>query len=112
MPSLRGTKQSPISKRLSKVDCHARTSCLLAGTALAMTTNINVKLTMMVIDNKFEIGDTVFLKTDTDQNQRLITGICIAKHSLTYRLSCGTQESWNYDFEISNERDILKTCSN
>ena len=66
----------------------------------------------MLIDNKFNIGDEVYLKTDEDQNCRLVTGLTIRVTSITYELSCGTAESTHYDFEITVEKDVLKTSTN
>jgi hypothetical protein len=66
----------------------------------------------MLIDNKFKIGDEVYLKTDTDQNCRLVTGINIRATSISYDLSCGVVESPHYDFEITAEKDVLKTTLN
>jgi len=67
---------------------------------------------MMLIDNKFKIGDRVYLETDQDQHERMVTGFYIRHDSITYGLSCGTMETWHYDFEISVEKNVLKTSSN
>lgn len=65
----------------------------------------------MVIDNKFEISAIVFLKTDTDQYERIITRICAGINGITYELAHGTITSWHYDFEISEEKNILITTN-
>ena len=67
---------------------------------------------MMLIDNKFNIGDEVYLKTDTDQNCRFVTGLSISATSIIYDLSCGVDESAHYDFEMTIEKDVLKTTYN
>ena len=67
---------------------------------------------MMLIENKFNIGDEVYLKTDVDQNCRLVTGLTIRATSISYDLSCGVAESTHYDFEITIEKDVLKTSTN
>ena len=59
-------------------------------------------------DLKFKIGDIVYLITDSDQLDRIVTGLYIRSGSMTFGLSCGTNESWHYSIEISSERDILK----
>jgi hypothetical protein len=59
----------------------------------------------MRIDNKFEIEDVVFLITDIEQRQRLVTGIQISKNSIIYRLAEGTNESWHYDYEIAIDKN-------
>lgn len=61
---------------------------------------------------KHNIGDVVFLKTDSEQFDRIITGIMLhPQNAVTYRLSCGTIETWHYDIEISDEIDVLKTLN-
>ena len=67
---------------------------------------------MMVIDNKYEIGDKVFLLTDVDQAERIVTGIYISPNGLTYELSCGNSDSTHYDFEITKKKDVLKSTTN
>ena len=62
---------------------------------------------MMLIDTKFKIGDSVFLITDTEQKKRMVTGYYIRSQSITYLLSCGTEESSHYDFEITEDINIL-----
>ena len=60
---------------------------------------------IMRIDNKFEIEDVVFLITDDDQHQRIVTGIQISKNGLLYRLAKGTTDSWHYDYEIATDKN-------
>lgn len=63
---------------------------------------------MIVIDNKYEIGDIVYLKTDADQLARIVTSIQVFKvGELIYKLACGINESPHYDFEISKEPDLV-----
>ena len=66
----------------------------------------------MVINNKFNIGDEVYLKTDTDQKGRIVTGLYVRELSISYLLSHETTESSHYDFEITSDRDVLKATSN
>jgi hypothetical protein len=61
----------------------------------------------MEINNKFNIGECVFLITDDDQKTRMVTEILIGNNVLTYKLSCGTSESWHSDFEIVKEKNYL-----
>ena len=63
---------------------------------------------MMLIDNKFNIGDEVYLKTDSEQKCRLVTGLFIRATSISYELSCASEASTHYDFEITSEIDVLK----
>lgn len=68
---------------------------------------------MMVINNKFEIGDTVYQKTDTNQHPRIITRFCVNPEGVvTYELYSGSVNSWHYDFEISREKDYSLTTTN
>lgn len=62
---------------------------------------------MMLIESKYNIGDTVYLKTDTEQRQRLVTGITVRITGTTYGLSSVAQESWHYDFEMSTTKNVL-----
>ena len=61
----------------------------------------------MKIDNRFELEQSVFLITDTEQCLRIVTAIQVSKNSLLYRLACGTNESWHYDYEIATTKNFL-----
>jgi hypothetical protein len=61
----------------------------------------------MKINNKFNIEDVVFLITDDDQLHRIVTGIQISQNGLLYRLACGTNESWHYEYEIATDKNFL-----
>jgi hypothetical protein len=63
----------------------------------------------MVINNKFNLGDKVFLETDEAQSERIVTNLIILPNLITYGVSCGTVESCHYDFELNAEKDVLKT---
>jgi hypothetical protein len=67
---------------------------------------------MKVIDNKFELGQIVFLKTDTDQKERIVTGFCVRQYGQSYELMQGNAGSWHSDFEISTEKNVLMTTTN
>lgn len=66
----------------------------------------------MVIDNKYEMGDTVYLKTDPDQKVRMVSAILIRPGFIEYKLDCGTDFSWHPDFVISIEKNIVLTTTN
>lgn len=56
----------------------------------------------MVIDNKYNIGDIVYLVTDVEQLQRIVFGFIVFNNGeILYKLACGTQISEHYSFEIS-----------
>lgn len=62
----------------------------------------------MTIDNKFELGEIVYLMTDIDQFERLITRIVITiSKSILYELSCGNQSSLHYAEEITGQKNML-----
>ena len=62
----------------------------------------------MLIDNKFNIGDTVYLKTDQDQRECLIVGIDIRPNCLTYLISYGNEHGEHYEIELSKIKNTLK----
>lgn len=63
---------------------------------------------VLLVGNEYEIGDSVYLRTDTDQKERIVTAIMIRPGRMAYELTCGTEGSWHYAFEITKERDVLK----
>lgn len=61
----------------------------------------------MLIDNQFELGQIVFLKTDKDQQERIITALEIRpKDCISYEVYASTVVSWHYDFEMTKEPNI------
>ena len=63
---------------------------------------------MMVIHNAFSLGQSVFLKTDPEQKERMVIQIGIGGNSsIRYCLISGTQETWHYEIEIAAEKNIL-----
>ncbi|MFA5689930.1 MAG: hypothetical protein WC959_12455 [Kiritimatiellales bacterium] len=58
------------------------------------------------------IGDSVYLKTDNDQLERLVTGILIRLNGVMFELSQSNTSSYHFSFEISSDKDILKTSTN
>jgi hypothetical protein len=62
---------------------------------------------------EFQIQQVVYLNTDKEQLPRIVTGISLRPfNSVTYGLTTNTTEAWHYDFEISDERDIMLCTSN
>lgn len=61
----------------------------------------------MVISNLFSLGDFVYLKTDTEQVRRIVTGISVRPTGLIYELCAGEKTSSHYEFEISETVDEL-----
>lgn len=68
---------------------------------------------MMIIENKHEIGDTVYLVTDEDQKKRIVVSIWVKPgNNILYELSQGNCSSYHYEFELSAEKDVLITSNN
>ena len=65
----------------------------------------------MTINNVFDIGVSVYLKTDPEQLERIVYGIEIRVTGLLYSLCCGTSTSNHYDFEISKDKDVVKSIT-
>ena len=58
---------------------------------------------------EFQIGQIVYLKTDGQQTERMVTGLSLrANNSVSYCLALGATDSWHFGIEISSEKDTLK----
>ncbi len=58
----------------------------------------------ITIDIKFEIGDLVYLKTDIDQLERMVTKIIIKENkAVEYCVSLCAVDSWHYGVELTSE---------
>ena len=62
---------------------------------------------MLMIENDYNIGDIVYLKTDKDQGERLIFAIEISSNGLLYRLACGEVNTYHYAIEITTEKAFV-----
>lgn len=60
-----------------------------------------------IIDNKFNIGQLVYLKTDPDHLARVVCRFTVAPTGITYALNCGSLESFHFDFEITEDKTEL-----
>ena len=68
---------------------------------------------MMILDNKFDIGDTVYVVTDPEQQPHKVIQIRINQGpSLVYMISALASEYPYYDFELSHEKNILISTHN
>lgn len=61
----------------------------------------------MVIQNKYDFGQMVYLITDKDQLPRMITGLLIKPTHIMYEISQGTQSCWAAAIELSSEINVL-----
>lgn len=60
-------------------------------------------------NNWHQIKDIVYLITDVEQLERIVTAIMIrVNHTVLFELSCGNSVSWHYEFEITKTKDIKK----
>lgn len=66
----------------------------------------------MVIENKFNIGDIVYLKTDKDQSPRMVFALVVRQGGILYEVAAGVNTSSHYDFELSAEANVLMTTTN
>lgn len=62
---------------------------------------------MMIIESKYNLGETVYLSTDDEQKPRIVKQICISGKGMEFNLVNGTTTSWHSDFEITSEINIL-----
>lgn len=61
---------------------------------------------MMILDEKFSLGEIVYLNTDIEQYPRCVTGYKIRPGGLIiYMLSCEGEETSHYDIEITKEKN-------
>lgn len=67
---------------------------------------------MMIVDNKYNLKDYVYLTTDREQSKRVVTGIFIRISSIMYELTLGSTCSCHYEFEISEQEDTLIRTDN
>lgn len=67
---------------------------------------------MMFIENKFEFGETVYLRTDKEQSPRLVSEFVVSPLGVKYTLVCGPYETTCYEMEISREVDVKLTTTN
>ena len=76
----------------------------------------SMRKTYVSIDNKehqlkYNIGDSVYLKTDSDQLERIVTAILIRESSVMFELSQANISSYHFSFEISRDRNVLKVST-
>jgi hypothetical protein len=68
---------------------------------------------MMIVDNQLDFGQIVYLITDEDQKKRIITSFKVFPNGeILYQLSCGTNFSEHYYFEVTTDVNILTKTTN
>jgi hypothetical protein len=55
----------------------------------------------------YHIGEIVYLKTDTDQKPRIVTGVFFFETGKSYTLVSGETSSSHYACEIAKEKTFL-----
>lgn len=65
----------------------------------------------MTIKSEYEYGDIVYLRTDVEQLPRIVIGINARQAGVRVVITCGTQDSEHYPFELSKTRDILMSLN-
>ena len=65
----------------------------------------------IVVDNKFNFWDRVYLVTDPEQKERIITLMQVSgQGQVTYGVACGEDFQWFFTEELSKEKvNIFKT---
>lgn len=62
---------------------------------------------MIIINNNFDLGEIVYIKTDPEQLPRIITAIMQrVDGGMSYQLSQGEIYSFQYEVEISREKNM------
>lgn len=64
-------------------------------------------LLMLTIDNEYNMGDIVYVKTDSEQLPRIVTAIIVTGRDILYECAAFVDISSHYGFELSPEKDIL-----
>lgn len=62
---------------------------------------------MMILENKFDIGQIVYITTDADQLPRLIIQLKITPSGIIYVCQHGTSGSEHYDIELSSDKNLV-----
>lgn len=66
----------------------------------------------MVIISKFDIGQIVYLRTDSEQSPRMVTKIGYSPNGLiSYQLACGVDDTCHFELEMSEVRSFATVQS-
>ena len=60
----------------------------------------------MTINPKFKIGDMVYLKTDCQQQKRIIQYYHVFESEIIYQVGCGLDSSEHHWFELNANIDL------
>lgn len=74
---------------------------------LSSRTRIKARCIILLIDNKFDFRDEVYVRTDPDQRKRIITRIEVwPSGAMMYGASLNETMAWFEDFELSREKKV------
>jgi hypothetical protein len=63
---------------------------------------------MIVVENVYEYGDIVYLKSDIEQKPRIVVGFqTYPPGGIIYLVRSGTYESGHYDLELTKDKPIF-----
>lgn len=66
----------------------------------------------MVVNNKFQFGDLVYIKTDKEQNTYIVIAFFVTGKELKYLCACGDKDKYFFEIELSSEKNILMATTN
>jgi hypothetical protein len=58
---------------------------------------------------RLKISDSVYLKTGSNKEERIITAIAKRHNAVLYELTYGIESSWHYSFEFTIEKPRTTT---
>ncbi|PMD93547.1 hypothetical protein BWI97_18315 [Siphonobacter sp. BAB-5405] len=61
-------------------------------------------MTQLSVELEYQIGQPVWLKTDPEQHERMITAIILIPKNIMYRVAMAGEESEHYGFEIFTDQ--------
>lgn len=62
---------------------------------------------MTILNNRFSLGEIVYLKTDQEQSPRIVTAFMYSfGEQLLYRLAQGEFDSLHFEVEITSEKEV------
>lgn len=62
----------------------------------------------MTLETKYDVGDTVLLRHDSDKVKRMVTGFSFNGSAVSYCLANGDNEGWHLEFEIVKDNGESK----
>lgn len=60
-----------------------------------------------LISVRYAFGDEVYLKHDPSQLKRMVCAYMVDNTGVLYKLICGVETSYHYEYEISKTRELI-----